>query len=394
MNKSSPSQSAPPRFLPLAIAGAAILVAAGGALFYFATVSKRTPVNDGAIAVEIGDKACTPNALTVPAGRRTFAIHNASTRPVEWEILDGIMVVEERENILPGFSQTLTATLKPGSYEITCGLLSNPRGTLTVTPSAESDAAAKTGVDLKAFIGPLSEYKVYLVLQSMSLVSATKKLDAAIQAGDLAQSKALYEPAREPYRRIEALVGRWSDLQNAIDPGAAFLEKREQDPAFTGFHRIEYGLFTQSSTVGLAPVADKLVTDATELQTRLKALKLTPADLTENSARLARRLADGRIESGEAIYAHTDLADLDASLAGIGKTVALIRPILPASAAAVGTALDQAMTKAQAALATLKGAQGYPAYDTVDAAQRKALADDFRALADSLDAASKALSVE
>ncbi len=250
MNNSSPTpkrcaKAAPPRFLPLAIAGAAILVVAGGALFYFATVSKRGDVDDdGAIAVEIGDKACTPNTLTVPAGRRTFAIHNASTRPVEWEILDGIMVIEERENILPGFSQTLTATLKPGSYEITCGLLSNPRGTLTVTrrpnPTRRRRRASisRRSSDLCPSTG-LSR------LQSMSFVSATKKLDAAIKAGDLAQSKALYEAAREPYRRIEAMVGRWSDLQNTIDPGAAFLEKREQDPAFTGFHRIEYGLFAR-----------------------------------------------------------------------------------------------------------------------------------------------------
>ena len=68
----------------------------------------------------------------MPAGKTTFKIKNASTRRLEWEILKGVMVVEERENIVPGFVQSLTATLDPGTYEMTCGLLSNPKGTLTV----------------------------------------------------------------------------------------------------------------------------------------------------------------------------------------------------------------------------------------------------------------------
>ena len=78
-------------------------------------------------------EACEPNELTVPAGRRSFEIHNRSDRPVEWEILDGVMVVAERENIAPGLKSTLEARLRPGDYDITCGLLSNPRGGLHVT---------------------------------------------------------------------------------------------------------------------------------------------------------------------------------------------------------------------------------------------------------------------
>ncbi|MDA4832745.1 cupredoxin domain-containing protein, partial [Enterobacter hormaechei] len=86
-----------------------------------------------------------------------FNIVNKSDRALEWEILDGVMVLEERENIVPGFTQTFTAKLNPGTYQITCGLLNNPRGTLTVTPSAEADAAAARPA-LVAFVGPLAEY--------------------------------------------------------------------------------------------------------------------------------------------------------------------------------------------------------------------------------------------
>jgi iron uptake system EfeUOB component EfeO/EfeM len=380
--------------LPFAVTAAAVLAAASAGLFYVASVSKRVPMTAGAVRVVVGADACDPDALTVPAGRRTFAIHNASSRPVEWEILDGVMVVEERENILPGFDQTLTANLKPGAYQITCGLLSNPRGTLTVLATAESDAAAKAGPDIKAFIGPLSEYKVFLALQGSGAVAAAEKLADAIKAGDLDAARALYVPARAPYRRVEAVVARWSDLQNSIDPAADYLQKREQDPSSTGYHRLEYGLFAQGSTEGLAPAAEKLAADMTDLKARLRAVKLTPADLTEGTARLARRLAEGKVATGENAYARTDLEDLAASLEGLAKATRLILPLLPAAASSLESELEQRLEAAGASLARLKIGDTYPPYDKVDAPAREVVADAFRNLADTLDKVSAQLSVD
>ena len=95
------------------------------------------------VAITITDKGCEPNALSVPAGKTIFKIKNASRRAVEWEILDGVMVVEERENIIPGFVQALTATLKAGQYQMTCGLMSNPKGVLNVTATATGRQAGE-----------------------------------------------------------------------------------------------------------------------------------------------------------------------------------------------------------------------------------------------------------
>lgn len=82
--------------------------------------------------VTVTAEGCEPMTLTVDPGKTRFMIKNTSQRAVEWEILKGVYVVEERENIAPGFTQKLTAKLEPGSYEMTCGLLSNPRGKLIV----------------------------------------------------------------------------------------------------------------------------------------------------------------------------------------------------------------------------------------------------------------------
>ena len=93
------------------------------------------PNADGSVNIAVNDSACEPMELTVPSGKTTFNIKNNSGRKLEWEILEGVMVVDERENIAPGLSDKMTVTLLPGTYEMTCGLLTNPRGKLIVTDS-------------------------------------------------------------------------------------------------------------------------------------------------------------------------------------------------------------------------------------------------------------------
>ncbi|SME96678.1 Iron uptake system EfeUOB, component EfeO/EfeM [Tistlia consotensis] len=375
--------------LRLAVLGSALLAVAGAGAFYDATLQRGTRAGsgaDGAYRVAITASACEPNVLSVPAGRRAFAIDNRSDRPVEWEILQGVMVVEERENIVPGLSQTVTARLAPGDYEMTCGLLSNPRGRLHVT-ATEASAAAAVAPTLKAFIGPLSEYKVFLGLQGAELLRRARQLAAAIEAGDLAKARTLYQPARLPYERIAASAARFADLQDAIDPAAAYLARREQDPAFTGFHRLEYGLFGDGAAEGaapLVPVAERLVADLSTLNERLRALTLTPADLADDAARLAGQLASARIPAGEDRYAGGDLADLEAGLAGIGKIVGLLEPLVRTTAPAVADELKSREAVAEAAVRRLHGPDGFPSYDKVGADDRRALAAAFQALAESL----------
>ena len=146
MSKPNTPQASPPRALRWALAGSVIVMIAAGGLFWYASkmAAAKRQHNHDEVVVNIHPGNCQPNALTVPAGRASFRIVNRSERAVEWEILDGVLVVEERENIAPGLSQVINANLQPGDYAITCGLLSNPRGTLHVTPTAASDAASAT----------------------------------------------------------------------------------------------------------------------------------------------------------------------------------------------------------------------------------------------------------
>lgn len=376
----------------LALGGAGALVLLGVGVFWWAARTAAPVSTEGEIVVTVTDAACEPMELTVPAGRATFRIHNASQRALEWEILDGVMVVAERENITPGLNAVLTERLRPGVYDITCGLLSNPRGKLTVVATAASEAA-RVQPDIREFIGPLSEYRVYLSRRAAELVAATEALDQAVAAEDLAAAQAAWLAARQPWRQMAPVVGRFGDLANAMDPQAAYLAGREADPAFTGFHRVEYALWTQGTTEGLAPQTRALAAGAAQIRDRVKALDLAPADLAGSAAALAARVAD-QASADQTPYSGADLAEFSADLDGISKSALLLDPLVAAADPAASAALRQALDAARATLDGFRTGEGYPAYGQVDAAGRAKIAAAFAAVAAAAQGVNPAIGLE
>lgn len=374
-------ENAPPnsRLMRLAVIGSALVMVAGAGAFYVASAQRPAPASGADQIVLVTASACEPNAITVAAGDRSFEIRNNSDRPIEWEILDGVMVVAERENIVPGYTQMLTAKLAPGTYAMTCGLLSNPRGTLTVTSSDEwSNAVAQIG--LREFLGPLSEYKVYLLQKGKEALEAVEELAQAIKAGDLDEAKSLWLAARLAYNRIEPVAYRFSDLESAIDPLAVYLAEREADPDFTGFHRIEYGLFAQNSLDGLVPVASQLVVSMQALRDRLSALALDPQLLLAIPGDMANQLATGKVLRDESLYAHSDLAELGANLAGIEKVALLLGDVVAPADPELAEEVTLRLTAIKDRLAQLDTDQTPPSPEA-----REGLAAAFTALADTLE---------
>jgi len=345
----SSTSSRPPssRLLRICMVLTAVLMLAALALFYF-SLSKRSASDEQGTRVTITAKGCEPNALSVPAGRHRFIVINQSERATEWEILDGVMVLEERENIAPQLQQQITTTLAPGEYQMTCGLLSNPRGTLTVTAVEGQSPVAK--VSAKAFIGPLAEYRVYLILQGRQLQKAADTLQSAIAENDLTAAQRAYQEARRADQHMALAVGMFSDLDQRLNARADYFAKREQDPDFIGFHRLAEGLFVQQSIDGLAPVAQQLNTDVQLLRERLSNDGVPASQLANGMARVLQSWHD--YQQSQTQLSDSELADVRGLQQGAEKVVSLLMPLLqssPSEAAPLqqsALALEQALQQA------------------------------------------------
>jgi iron uptake system component EfeO len=335
------------------------------------------------VAVTITDKGCEPNALSVPAGKTTFKIKNQSKRAVEWEILDGVMVVEERENIIPGFVQSLTANLKAGQYQMTCGLLTNPKGVLTVTAAATSTSAGEpNALDL---VGALTEYKVYVTKEVGDLVEQTKRFAEAVKAGKLDEARNLYAPTRQHYERIEPVAELFSDLDKSMDARADDFELKENDPTFVGFHRIEKALFADKSTAGMQPLADRLVRDTQDLQNRLDGLTIPPAKMVGGASDLIEEVASTKISGEEDRYSGTDLSDFQANVDGAQKIFSLLRPLIAKRNSELEARIRTNFSKVDTLLGRYRAQEGqFQNYEKLSGSDRNALKGAITALAEDL----------
>lgn len=201
-------------------------------------------------------------------------------------------------------------------------------GALAATPFLPGTAWAQAAPSPLQLVGPVAQYKIYVMQNVRQLVTDTRTFVTAVKAGNIAQAQRLYAPTRTSYEKIEPVAELFSDLDAAIDSRADDHERRERDPAFGGFHRIEYALWVEKNTRGVGRVGDKLVADVTALQTRLTRLTFPPEKVVGGAAVLMEEVAATKISGEENRYSRTDLYDFQANFEGAYKIVTLLRPLI------------------------------------------------------------------
>lgn len=233
-------------------------------------------------------------------------------------------------------------------------------------------------------VGPIADYKIYVSENLEKLVADTKAFTDAVKAGDVDKAKSLFAPTRMSYEAIEPIAELFSDLDGSIDSRADDHEKAEKDPEFTGFHRIEYGLFSENSTKDLAPFADKLMADVTELNKRITELTLPPEKVVGGAAALMEEVAATKISGEEDRYSHTDLWDFKANFDGSRKIFDLVQPLIEKSDGEFITKVSGNFDKVDVTLAKYKKGDGYELYDKLTDDDRAVLAAAVNTLAEDL----------
>lgn len=242
--------------------------------------------------------------------------------------------------------------------------------------------AATAPLDL---VQPISDYKIYVTEEIDTLAQETQKFTDAIKKGDLATAKKLYAPTRVHYESIEPIAELFSDLDASIDSRVDDHEKGVTAEDFTGFHRIEYTLFSENSTKGLDVLADKLNADVKDLQTRVAGLTFPPEKVVGGAAALMEEVAATKISGEEDRYSHTDLYDFQGNVDGAKKIFDLFRTQIAENDKAFVAKVDKNFATVDKILAKYKTKDGgYETYDKVKDNDRKALVGPVNTLAEDL----------
>ncbi|MFE4754894.1 iron uptake transporter permease EfeU [Streptomyces mirabilis] len=344
-----PTPSTPRRFprwtvpaalvaVPALIAG--ITIAAGGG-----KPASGTPV------VEVSAADCGKGFTAPKPGRQTFQVRNTGSRTSEVYLIDPVSnaVYGEVEGIAPGTTRALIATVGTGSYAWRCV----PNGGKAVTSAAVRVSAgggsvqAVLPVSEKDLAAPLAAYRTYVDQGLADLQTKTRTLQSDLDADKLDQARKDWLPAHTQYASLGAAYGTFADFDAKINGRTAGLAGGVDDPAFTGFHRIEYGLWHGRSAATLAPYAKQLAADVDALRKDFPKQDFDPADLPLRSHEILENTLHREL-SGNADYGSgTELATTEANLDGTRELLTLLRPLIDKRNAKVIPAVDTWMRRTE-----------------------------------------------
>lgn len=229
----------------------------------------------------------------------------------------------------------------------------------------------------------VSEYSIWVEGQVAEMITATTPFTDAVRAGDLDAAKAEFAPSRQAWERIEPIAGLIPDIDAKVDARVDDFASPD-DPAWTGWHRIEYILWELDTTDGAAAFADQLDADLLSLQTELGELEITPLAMAKGSGELVEEVSEGKIQGEEDRYSHTDLWDFDANIDGAKQVVDLLAPALEAKDADLLATVQQQFADVDEGLSAYADGDGWKSYEELTDADKEALQADLAALSESL----------
>ncbi|WP_052432755.1 EfeM/EfeO family lipoprotein [Streptacidiphilus carbonis] len=338
---------------PLRAAAAALTAATVVALLGVAVGD--APDGPAAPVITVSERDCGAGwgagSATSPAGHLLLRLSDTARDPAEVYLIapGNGEVYAEVLSLLPGVDRTLTTTLDGGSYALRCvftdgTVLTSSIRTLTGTLNGAGAVAGVRPLPDLDLGAPVAAYRGYVTAALPGLLTDSRRLAGDLAAGDLARARADWLPAHLDYERLGAAYNSFGDFDRAIDGTADGLSGGTADPSWTGFHRIEYGLWHGQGAAVLKPLGSGLVKDVQDMVADFPSADTDPGDLPLRSHEILENALQFQL-SGAADYGSgTALATLQANIQGtravLGTLTALITPRAPALLPAVDAELS------------------------------------------------------
>ncbi|CAK7286276.1 iron uptake transporter permease EfeU [Streptomyces misionensis] len=292
-------------------------------------LGRPKPAGDQTVAVSETDCG---KGFTAPApGRQTFRMHNTGRQASEVYLVDPSTnaVYGEIEGLAPGTTRDLVATVAGGTYAWRC-VPASGRAVTSKPVTVRGGGAAKpvTPVSEQDLAGPLKAYKAYVGHGLDTLVGQTGTLRRDIEGGHLDKARTDWLTAHRTYASLGAAYGTFEDFDKKIDGRADGLPGGEHDKDFTGFLRLEYGLWHGQSAKELTGPARQLDTAAAGLRKAFPSQDFDPGDLPLRAHEILENTLQFELTGDTDEGSGTNLATADANLTGTRELLTVLEPLL------------------------------------------------------------------
>jgi iron uptake system component EfeO len=331
------------------VAVVAVAVVAGAVVAFW---PDSADAQDPEIAVS--RSACGTGWAEPKPGPQTFRLHNTGSVTAEVDLIDPAtgVIYGEVEGLGPATTRPLQVNLGNGSYAFRC--LPEDAGAIVGPAAQVSGGAERTGpgvapVTHNDLLGPLKAYQEHVTTGLAELVANTGALKNAIHGGDRATSQTAWLTAHLTYERLGAAYDAFGDSDGALNGTADGLPAGTADEGFTGFHRLEAGLWHGEDVGALAAVADQLDTDAHALQASFADSQVDGNDLGLRAHEIMENTLQFELTGRTDYGSGTNLATARANLDGTRAVLDVLRPLLAPRYPDLPK-VDQWLTRTQTAL--------------------------------------------
>ncbi|MEV6112809.1 iron uptake transporter permease EfeU [Streptomyces sp. NPDC052109] len=369
-----PKAGRPERRRPVWVVPAAVVAVPAVIAGLVVALSRPKPADGQTVAVS--ETECGKGFTAPKPGRQTFQMQNTGNKASEVYLIDPSTsaVYGEIEGLAPGTTRDLVATVAGGTYAWRCV----PTGGKAVTSKAvrvSGGGAAKPVVPVSAqdLAAPLRQYKAYVEQGLDTLVGQTRTLEGDIEHGHLDKARTDWLTAHRTYASLGAAYGTFEDYDKKIDGRADGLPHGEQDKDFTGFLRVEYGLWHGQSAKDLTAPARQLATDAAGLRGAFPAQDFDPGDLPLRAHEILENTLQFELTGDTDEGSGTNLATADANLAGTRELLTVLKPLLGTRAPELLPTVDADIARLQKLLDAAHHGTAWTPVDKLAAADKQRL---------------------
>jgi iron uptake system component EfeO len=287
-----------------------------------------TPAN----LISVSNGGCGSSWHLAGPGWYTFDVYNAAAESGEVDLVDPAngAIYAEVNGLGPGTSSPMRLDVGSGSYAFRCLFddYDPMTGPTVVVGGHVSGTPAILPITDNDLYGPAKEYHAYVAAGLNTLVSQTGVVAADIRAGNLGAARTAWLPAHLTYERLGAAYDAFGNFDDEIDGRPDGLVGGIDSPRWTGFYRLEYGLWHGQGVPELTAVADTLDADVRALNASWPSTEINLLDIGLRTHEILENALEFQLTGHDDYGSGTTLATTQANITGTLELLTVLHPLL------------------------------------------------------------------
>ena len=296
-----------------------------------AAMASLTACGGGASnTISFNSASCGGTWTLAEPGWHTFKLYNANDVGGEIDLINPETsgIYAEVDQFGPGITQTMSLDVGSGRYAFRCLFEDTDpmTGTTVTVPGHAKGFTATVPVTFNDLVAPEKAYQAYVAAGLKTLVGQTETLASDVQRGNLAAARRDWLPAHLTYETLGAAYDAFGNFDDEIDGRADALGV--SSPQWTGFYRLEYGLWHGQSAAELAPYASKLAADVRSLLAAWPTMEIPLIDIGLRTHEILENALEFQLTGHDDYGSGTTLATTLANIQGTRELLSLLHPLL------------------------------------------------------------------